>query len=255
MNIGILGAGWLGKPLAHFLQNSNHKVKVSVRSTEKQNELLNQGLKTYLLHIKDDNIYGNLSFFEAIDVLIVSLTPQATEVFNRLISQIIGYQIPHVILFSSTGIYSDCEGVVTETTPLKTNKPKVALLKAIEELFLQKNEFKTTVLRLGGLIGSDRHPVYYLAKKEVITSGNEPVNILYQNTLLTIVVHLLKTNMPRTVFNVTEKDHRSKEAFYSEAAKKSGLTLPPFLPSAHPKNRVVSSEKIESHLMLKQNSD
>ena len=140
MNIGILGAGWLGKPLAHFLQNSNHKVKVSVRSTEKQNELLNQCLKTYLLHIKDDNIYGNLSFFEAIDVLIVSPT-KATEVFNRLISQIIGYQIPHVILFSSTGIYSDCE-CSAETTPLKTNKPKVALLKAIEELFLQKMSLK-----------------------------------------------------------------------------------------------------------------
>ena len=50
--------------------------------------------------------------------------------------------------------------------------------------------------------------------------------------------------MPRTVFNVTEKDHRSKEAFYSEAAKKSGLTLPPFLPSAHQKQSSIFQKKL-----------
>src|SRR5690606_40284617 len=89
----------------------------------------------------------DLSFFESIDVLIVSLTPQAIEVFKHLISEIIQWQIPKVILFSSTGIYADCEGVVTETSLLKTDRPKVALLKSIEELFLQNNEFTTTVLR------------------------------------------------------------------------------------------------------------
>lgn len=251
MRIGILGAGWLGTPLAHFLKDNDHQVKVSVRSVEKQNKLQNQGLQTHLLHLTEDKILGDLSFFESIDVLIVSLTPQAIELFKHLISEIIQWQIPKVILFSSTGIYADCEGVVTETSLLKTDRPKVALLKSIEELFLQNNEFTTTVLRLGGLIGPDRHPVHYLAKKDIITDGNEPVNILYQYTLLTIVVALLQTKMSHTVFNVVEKEHRSKEAFYTEAAIKLGLSLPPFSASLPHRNRVVSTEKIESFLNIK----
>lgn len=255
MRIGILGAGWLGSALAHFLKDNNQQVKVSTRSVAKQRQLQNQHLQTYLVQVKEDKIDGDLSFFESIDILVVSLIPQDLSIFKQVVCEVLKQNIPHVVVLSSTGIYNGCEGTVTESTLLKAENPKVALLQSIEALFLNHNGFTSTILRLGGLIGPNRHPVHYLVKKEVISNANEPVNILYQNTFLTTFSALLKAKMQHTIFNLVEKDHRTKEAFYTESSLKFGYKLPPFLATSSPKNRLVSTEKIEHFLSLKLNSD
>lgn len=246
--IGILGAGWLGKPLALFLQEKGHQVKVSVRSEEKKNQLQNSGLSSFVLQIDQNEIQGDLSFFNEVDVLIISLTPQQISIFKTLLEIVKQYNIQKVILFSSTGIYTDCSGKMNENHLLQLHIPKVKLLKEIEDVFLNESSISATILRLGGLIGPNRNPVTFLAKKEFIEEGNEPVNIAYQETIIETISALLNTKLHNTVFNITEDDHRTKEAFYTEAAKQKGLVLPNFKYSTNPKNRIVLNDKIKEFL-------
>ena len=247
-SIGILGAGWLGTALAFYLQDKGYSVNVSVRTEEKKTELENSGLQAYALKITEDQVLGDLDFFNQTDVLIICLTPQNIAVFKNIAAQITQHNIREVILCSSTGIYADCSGTVDENSTLNVQLPKVQLLKDIEAIFLQLPQTQTTVLRLGGLIGPQRHPVTFMAKKDFISEGNEPVNIVYQQTILQTVECLLNHELPNTIFNLTEDDHRTKKDFYTEAAQKRNLTLPEFQNSEHPKNRIVSSEKIKEYL-------
>ncbi|UUV22204.1 NAD(P)H-binding protein [Paenimyroides aestuarii] len=247
MNIAILGAGWLGTELAKVL-SKNHTVKVSVTTNEKKELLQTQGLNAFTVVLSLNGVSGSLDFFKNVDVLICTLTPQAVAVFYPLADVLKKHAIKNVVVCSSTGIYQDCEGIVKESSALKLTIPKVQLLKSIEDVFLTDAAFNATILRLGGLIGKNRHPVKHLAKKDQITDGNEPVNIVYQDTILKTICLLLKQPLLNTVFNLVETDHRTKEVFYQDAAKEHDVSLPPFSYTSSPKNRVVSTEKIESFL-------
>ncbi|HUH25765.1 MAG TPA: NAD(P)H-binding protein [Flavobacterium sp.] len=246
--VGILGAGWLGKPLALFLQDKGHQIKVSVRSEEKKNQLEDNGLNAFVLQIDENAVQGAMSFFKDLDVLIVSLTPQPLDIFKTLLQTAKLHNIQKVLLFSSTGIYTDCSGEVNEDSLLQTQLPKVKLLKEIEDLFLNEPLVTTTVLRLGGLIGPNRHPIMYMVKKGRVEAGNEPVNIVYQETILQTIAQLLSKGLPNTVFNLVENDHRTKEIFYTEAALAFGLQAPEFINESHPKNRIVSTKKLHEYL-------
>lgn len=246
-NIAVLGAGWLGTALAKQLQKV-YFVKVSTRSLEKQTKLQQQGLNTFIVDLNADDTHNNDAFFINVDVLIVSLTPQPIEVFNRLVNLIEKHAIKNVLLFSSIGIYAGLKGVVTETSALNTENPKVALLKSIEDVFLKNNYFNTTILRLGGLIGEDRHPVYHLAKKNVIEDGNEPVNLIEKEAIIETINTLLLKPFTSTVLNVVNNNHTTKEVFYTQAANQLNLTLPVFKHNEIPHNRIVSNEKLERFL-------
>src|SRR5574343_621841 len=66
---------------------------------------------------------------------------------------------------SSPSVYSDSFPIVEiteETTPNPDTESGKQLV--IAETLLQSNQnFKTTVIRFGGLLGEDRHPVKFLA--------------------------------------------------------------------------------------------
>lgn len=246
-NIAILGAGWLGTALAKKLQ-PNYNVKVSTRTIDKQKVLKQDGLNAFIVDFNTGIPENFEVFFNEVDVLIISLTPQPLHVFKKIEAVINQHQIKQVLVFSSTGIYNDLKGMVTETSDLNTKLPRVALLKAIEDLFLTNEAFNATVLRLGGLIGGERHPVKSLAKKDRIADGNEPVNIAYQDTIIESIDLLLSNNLPNEVFNIVEDDHRSKQAYYTDAAERLNLKLPEFAFNEQPKNRIVAAEKIKKYI-------
>lgn len=246
-SIKILGAGWLGTSLAQSLSKT-YNCTVSVRSIEKQLQLQATGLEVKIVQIKEDTILDESLFFRNTDVLIVSLTPILLPNFEQVVQAIEQNHIKKVILFSSTGIYADCEGWVTETTDLHLEVPKVSHLKAIEDLFVLNPNFDCTVLRLGGLMGKDRHPVKFLAKKDFIDDANEPVNMISDIEIITIIEQLLTKELTNDIFNVVANDHRSKKEFYTDAALQRGLILPPFRDAKFFKNRVVSAEKIHTYI-------
>lgn len=244
-SIAILGSGWLGTQLGKHLQSTNFKIKVSARSKEKCDLLLEQGLDTHQVHIDPINPIIPNEFFTNTDLLIVSLTPVDLSIFEHLVDIISNYKIPEVILFSSTGVYKGLSDWVNESTPLLTSNTRVKHLNAIEQLFLAAPTFTCTVIRLGGLIGQNRHPVKHLAKKKVIEDGNEPVNIATDEKILPIINKIVSLPITNDIYNLVNDEHRNKREFYNEAAVKFQIKLPEFIDNPLPKNRKVSNEKIK----------
>jgi len=85
---------------------------------------------------------------------------------NLLIPFIEKASVQKLIFISSTSVYADDNSLVSEDTiPMPTLESGKQLV-AIENRLMENKNFKTTVVRFGGLIGKDRHPIRFLAGKK-----------------------------------------------------------------------------------------
>ena len=151
---------------------------------------------------------------------------------------------------SSTSVYSDSEAI------LEINEDSIAIpesesgkqLLEVENLLLNNTSFKTTILRFGGLIGKDRHPVKFLAGRENIENPNGPVNLIHQDDCINIILKILETNSWNTIFNAVAPFHPSRKEYYTQKAIDLGLELPHFTDSKLSIGKLISSVNIQTHL-------
>ena len=184
-SVGILGCGWLGAPLAESLLADKHTVKGTTTSHEKLPALKEKGIDAFEISIFEDRITGNIQgFLKNLDILIINIPPKLRnpssgdfiKKVELLSKELIDSKISNVLFISSTSVYGNVEGEVTEDTiPEPITKSGKQLLIA-EKYLVAQNQFSTTILRFGGLIGEDRHPVYQLSGK-TMTNGEELVNL------------------------------------------------------------------------------
>ena len=250
-NISILGGGWLGFPLGKELAKQ-HQIKMSSTSQNKLKIYADAGLQPFLLNIlpNESSTFDSM-FFEECDLLIITIPPNRrnsesldyVKKMDWIISQIEKHDIKEVIFTSSTSVYDGLINEVDELSHLlnETNEIVVNELK-----LLHSKTFNAAVLRLGGLFGNERHPVYYLVKKKVIENGNEPVNMLHLNDAINAIKRIVSKPIPNSIYNLVYPKHDSRETFYTNAAKRLNLILPPFIYSEVSKNRKVMSEKIQN---------
>ena len=111
---------------------------------------------------------------------------------------------------------------------------------------------KTTVLRFGGLVGPDRHPVHALAKKDFIENPEGKINLIHLNDCIECIVSIVEKENNIGVFNAVCPYHPSRKTYYTTIAKEAGIELPPFLQSTT-QNRRIISEKIQKVFDIKFN--
>lgn len=191
--ISILGCGWLGLPLAKKLIEKGNSVNGSTTSESKLSILKDSGINPFLVILSDPETSGegaleNESISQTIndflaesEILIIDIPPKLRAnntnlstplpmTFVRKIETLIPFieksTIKKVLFVSSTSVYGDQNDLITEeTNPNPETESGKQLLLA--EAILQENQnFETTILRFGGLIGEDRHPVKFLAGKK-----------------------------------------------------------------------------------------
>ena len=127
MNIAILGGGWLGSVLAEKCIENNHNVIISTTSREKQSLFEKNRLKAMLIEVTQEKIIGDYSFFNGIDLLIITIPPMIrknrnikyVEMMDRVIEKIIDFGIKKVVYTSSTSVYGFQKKNITEKS--KTN--------------------------------------------------------------------------------------------------------------------------------------
>lgn len=231
--VSILGCGWLGVPLGKHLAGNGILVKGSVTSPEKFDLLADSGISPYRIVLTDSEaIVDDPVFFEA-DVLIISIPPRRIEgiehVFPAQIGQIIPFilksGIRKVIFISSTSVYPEKLQIAREDDVFSPDKESgIACLRA-ENLLNSQPEFKTTVIRFGGLIGADRNPARFLLKssRSVV---NTPVNLIHQNDCIGIISAILEQELWGEILNACSPGHPMKKDFYGKAARISGLPEP-----------------------------
>lgn len=179
MKISILGAGWLGKPLAETLE-TKHKVQISIRQKG-----VMQGAEFYLC-----------------DALIISLPPRDEYLAN--IQSILNntHKNTKIILLSSTSVYSQ-----------KAQGQKQIL----GENIIKDSHPNYLILRLGGLMGYDRIAGKYTQGKEV--DSDAYTNYIHRDDVIHIIDALLLHEVKSETFNLVCPSHTQKKEVYENNAK------------------------------------
>ena len=255
--ISILGCGWLGLPLAKALLKNGFSVNGSTTSVEKLSVLENLGIQPYLIALESNNISGNIeTFLRGSKTLIIDIPPKlrgnTKEDFVGKIKTVIPFieksTVENVLFISSTSVYGDDNSTVTEETEANPETESGKQL-VLAEQFLQNNSnFKTTILRFGGLIGEDRHPIHFLAGRKNLENPKAPINLIHQKDCIGIIQKIMELEFWNETFNATAPFHPSREEYYSKKANDLDLALPEFNYESPTFGKIISSDKAENIL-------
>ena len=236
--ISILGCGWLGLALAIDILEKGYEVCGSTTSANKIPELQKNGIRPFLINISNTDF--DLSDFLTCDVLIIAITSKNLDDIKTLIKQIEESKVQKVIFISSTSVYPNTNGIVTERTNT-ANTP----LAAIEKLFITNSAFKTTIVRFGGLFGYNRKPGNFIKPSKPVDNPEGYINFIHRDDCIGIIEEIILKNVWNETLNACADDHPTRRAFYLSEAKKVGLSSIVFNESASNEYKIVSSEKLK----------
>ena len=251
--IGILGCGWLGSPLGESLKLKGHQVKGTTTSAHKLKSLKVMGIIPYHISLSEEGAEGDIAaFLEDLEVLVINIPPGLRKSTNasfvkrieHLLNHLERSHIKHIVFVSSTSVYGSIEGEITEKSiPSPITQSGKQLLE-VEKLLSSSSHFDTTILRFGGLIGPERHPINFLAGRTNLSNGEELINLIHLDDCIMMIETIIHHNYWNYTFNGVYPYHPTKKEYYTDEASKKGLPLPEFKPSKEP----VTQKAIKSHL-------
>ncbi|NLR60629.1 SDR family NAD(P)-dependent oxidoreductase [Chitinophaga polysaccharea] len=251
--ISILSCGWLGKPLALHLQAAGYSVKGARTSAAGVRELEALGLEAYEMVLSEEVLSGPDAFWDA-DILIVNIPPRKERGKEAHIAEIALLRsfvettaIRKVLFVSSTSVYADINGLVTEDNEEMPDTPNGQALRAAETLLMESPVFETTVLRFGGLIGYDRIPDErrLLEGKRV---NEQPMNAIHRDDCIGVIQMVIEKEAWGEIFNACATRHPLRCAYYKAAAQAIGLQLPRRTPAEEQPYKIVGSSKLRNKL-------
>jgi nucleoside-diphosphate-sugar epimerase len=242
--LSLLGCGWLGLPLAKALLANGFSVKGSTTSETNLSTLKLLDIHPFLVSLDSKSINGDVEeFLSESDTLIIDIPPQLrgknsisstadqkvfVEKIKKLIPHIEKSTIEKVLFVSSTSVYGEVDRTITEETVPKPDTESGKQLLEAEMLLLNNPNFKTTVLRFGGLIGEDRNPVTFLAGKQNLENPETPINFIHQEDCIGIILKILASNSWNEIYNGVSPFHPTRETYYTQKANELKLPLPEF---------------------------
>lgn len=262
--ISVLGCGWLGLPLAKSLFEKGFSVNGSTTSSVKISALESNGIQPFQIELSETEINGEIdSFLKNSEILIIDIPPKlrsiSSESFVKKIKNLIPFieksKIEKVIFISSTSVYADAPSPevsgalrVTESTKPNPETESGKQLLATEILLQSNKNFKTTVVRFGGLIGDDRHPIDFLAGRKNIENPEAPINLIHQKDCIGIIEAIVKQECWNESFNAVAPFHPTRKEYYTQKAIELGLPLPEFVDSKIGFGKTILSDKVEKVL-------
>ncbi|WP_165311644.1 NAD-dependent epimerase/dehydratase family protein [Vibrio ziniensis] len=252
--IAIIGAGWLGLPLARRLKELRHTVFASRRSEAGILELAENGISGFICDLNmPQDLSETLSKFN-IDTIVGSFPPgfrrgQGDEYISQWKelcekSRIAG--ITKIIMISSSTVYPDCTDDMSEdhaSLELATNNDEFS---ANAKRMLQAEQtvidsgVNYVIVRCSGLIGPNRHPARFVSKLKQV-SRLAPANMLHLTDAIGATVFAIE-HLDHTIVNATTPATVSKAEFYQAALNAANLddALPPIVDIAD--KRIVSDK-------------
>ena len=105
------------------------------------------------------------------------------------------------------------------------------------------------IVRLGGLIGKDRHPIFKLQNRNIGNPGGR-INFIHQKDAVSGICNLIVNPKLRGIYNLVSPHHPNREKYYEFMAKKLGLPSPKFT-SEPAIIRIIQARKIEDDTPFK----
>lgn len=235
----ILGLGWLGLPLAEHMQKEGWKVIGSKRAVS------DMSIECYSLDLNNLAINNHIEKLLTVDAMIIALPPSKIEPekylvgIQNLVSTAIEKGLKHIIFTSSTSVLPMEAGVFDENAEIEPT----SLLAKVEHWLLSL-PIHCDIVRLAGLVGKTRHPVFYLAGKQNLSGAEQPVNLVHLEDCIAAISLLLAKPNGQRIFHLCAEQHPTRKAYYSEMAKRFDLRDLQFSEENQPLVRVVKAKKI-----------
>lgn len=235
--IGILGCGWLGFPLAQKYTEDRYNVLGTTTSPKKMEVLKSEGITPFLITVSEDGIDGDIEgFLKDIDILVINIPPglrrapreNYVKKMSHLHKAIKKASGRSVIFISSSSVYGDNQGRVDEDTlPRPTSESGKQLL-ASEKIFREDPDLNAAIIRFGGLIGPDRHPINQLSGKKGLSNGRDSINLIHLNDCIGLITTIITNNHKNILINGVYPLHPTKKEYYTSEANKKGRIPPEY---------------------------
>lgn len=243
----IIGLGWLGMPLAQHLIRRGWQIKGTKR------QAVQSEIACYPFDLNKFTPHSLTPLWGS-KHLIITLPPSscAADIYvsgiKRLVLHAISQNVSHIIFLSSTALLPRRSGQFDEQSPIEAaNAPALAEV----EQWLHTLPIPCDILRLAGLVGKQRHPVFHLAGKPALTGGNQPVNLVHLDDAILAIENLLNQPNGQRIFHLCAPHHPSRQAFYTDMARRFMLPDLQFLPDPEPLDRIILASRIENELSFR----
>ena len=253
LTVSIMGCGWLGIPLAEALIVEGATIKGSTTREGKLPLLSEKGIEPYLISLNPEQMIGDLPSFMDTDIVIINIPPGRKSVsveegymakIEELARNINQERTKGIIFVSSTSVYGNKKGVVNEgSRPEPVTSSGKALLRAEE--FIQSFSVPVSFLRLGGLIGPDRHPGRFFRKVSEVQNGDAPVNLIGLEDVIGVILRILEKEAWGETFHLASTEHPIKRQFYSYAIEAFGGNSPIFKEGGEDAKLIDSSASLQ----------
>lgn len=225
MKIVVVGAGWLGLPLAEKLAAAGHEVVATRR-----NDFPASSDKLVWERCNPDTGVFPAALSDA-EVVVLAFPPSRTSadhyqndalaIASKLNAE------AKLILVSSTGVYPDAAVSYTEAdwTP---EQARDSVLGACEWKLQQALENRVTIVRMAGLVGGERWPVRFMSRSGKTYNADEPVNLIHQEDAVGLLQFVIDQHIWGKVMNGCAPQHPLKAAHYTLLAKQLDIPAPQF---------------------------
>lgn len=242
----IIGCGWLGSQVAADFIEKKYRVFGTTTTKNKLPELQARGVIPILMKIHQ----GKELSLPDTEAVLIALPPGRGRKRGEYPAKIkalangLKSKSSQIIMCSSTSVYKGMHGCVEESDAESNINNENVILAAEGELLTQVED--AVILRLGGLIGKERHPFKYLIGRKSIKNGDAPVNLVYGEDVSAAVEILVNNNIRKQVYNLVSTDHPSRKNYYTRVAEQKELDAPEF-ETGGSKCKLVTSAKFIDH--------
>lgn len=226
LKVSVLGCGWSGLPTAAALVKNGYTVKGSTTHLTNMSSLALNGVLPYRVIASLAMEGERVGEFFNTDVLIVTLPPPKMQglpdyhlrVHREIATQALRSKIQRVIVFSSTSVYPENQGVVEETDAMviTSDHSGVSLLE-IERCYTSHEGLDVVVLRFGGLVGPFRHPGKFLRERNQIVNSASPVNMVHLDDVVGATMFAIEKPLLAGAYNVVAPVDVTRCDFYKAA--------------------------------------
>lgn len=253
--VSIIGLGWLGMPLAMALASKGYEVVGSKTTPDGVDAARAVGIECFPLVFTPqmECAAEDLDQLLNVDALIITLparrTVEGSELYFQAVQLLtdsaLAHNVKRIIFTSSTSVYGEGDGVVREGSALEPVTASGKVLKELENWLHGLPNTSVDVLRLAGLVGGDRHPGRFMAGKTQVKGGQQGVNLVHQDDVISAIILLLSLPKGGHTFNLCAPVHPVKAEFYPALARQMGLEPPTFAePASAEKGKIVDGERI-----------
>lgn len=255
---GIIGLGWLGLELCKALKVENLPTWGTTTSTEKLKTLSNEGLDVSYFELKENELKGSIVeqlqktthlFINIPPGLRKSSTTNYVQKLSRFLDLLAHASVQHLVFVSSTGVFLDAKDIpvyTEESRPNATSERAKQLIDA-ENLILNLHLPTVQLLRLGGLVGGERHPANYLSGRNDVGNPQAPVNMIRREDAVALSKSLLQSKKSG-VFHGVYPNYPTRRFFYTQACKNMNLPIPNFNDLDSNVGKKISSLKTSNEL-------